>query len=77
MAGYLHKTLKLRHDCADVVQFTIEVDVLADDSWVVYDHIEVPAGTEIVHRFPEGYSAHWVRVKANRTCRADAVLIYE
>jgi hypothetical protein len=77
MAGYLHKTLKLRHDCADVVQFTIEVDVLADDSWVVYDHFEVPAGTEIVHRFPEGYSAHWVRVKANRTCRADAVLIYE
>ncbi|MEF3313035.1 hypothetical protein PV433_29530 [Paenibacillus sp. GYB004] len=77
MAGYVHKTLKLRHDSRHAVQFSLEVDVLADGSWVGYDQIEVPAGTEIVHRFPDGYSAHWVRVKAYSACRADAVFIYE
>ena len=28
------------------------------------------------HEFPDGFSAHWVRVKANKACRATVYFVY-
>jgi hypothetical protein len=55
----------------------VEVDVLADGSWLKYGGLEVPAGQSITHRFPDGFSAHWVRVTADRTGKATAWFEYE
>jgi hypothetical protein len=30
-----------------------------------------------VHKFPEGFSAYWVRTQVDRPCHATAMLSYE
>jgi len=37
----------------------------------------VPPGETARHEFPEGYSAHWVRLIADRPCTATATFAYE
>jgi len=77
MTGYDKKTLKLSHDSTIFVQATIEVDFLATGKWEVYQTVEIPAGQTFTHEFPAGYSAHWVRVRIDRECRATAEFTYE
>ena len=77
MTGFDQKRLELSHDADRPVEFTIEVDFLKDGTWVTYDKIAVPPGGMVVHRFPDGFAAHWVRFRANRPCRATAWLTYQ
>jgi hypothetical protein len=76
MTGFDKKVLHLRHQAAESVTFTVEVDFLGTGDWATYASIEVPAGGYVPHVFPEGYSAHWVRVVSNRDCTATAYLTY-
>jgi hypothetical protein len=59
------------------VAFTILVDIAADDTWLPYATVHVPAGQVVRHDFPGGYSAHWVRLKADRPCKATAMFDYQ
>jgi len=77
MTGYDRKTLTLAHDASTSVAFTVEVDFVRNGTWCTYQVMEVPAGRALVHRFPDGYSAHWVRLRADRDCRATARFAYE
>ena len=77
MTGFDRKRIVLSHDADGPVEFTIEVDFLKDGTWVTYQKIAVPNGQKVVHEFPDGFSAHWLRVRAARSCRATAWLIYE
>lgn len=77
MTGFDRKTLELSHDLDEPVEFAVEVDFAATGDWHVYDRIVVPSGEKAVHHFPDGYAAHWVRVRANRNCTATAWFIYE
>jgi len=77
MAGYDRKQLVLCHDGHEEIAFTILVDVAADNTWFPYATIRVPPGETVAHVFPWGYSAHWVRLKADRACRASAVFVYD
>jgi hypothetical protein len=75
MTGYDQKTLELSadQDCT----ITVEVDV---DHWTgfhTYKSFEVKAGEKLVHEFPQGFAAHWVRVTSNRDVQATAWFIYE
>jgi len=76
MFGYDHKVLELAHDQLSPVTFTVEVDVAADDTWSVYGRFTVAAGESFKHVFPDGYTAHWVRFKADMGCVATATLTY-
>jgi hypothetical protein len=76
MTNYDKKTVQFSHDAAGPVEFTLEVDV-NHFQWVPYQTITVPAGEKVSHVFPEGYNAHWVRVKANKDCKATATFVYE
>lgn len=76
MTGYDHKTVRLSHDSSEDVEFAIEIDYLADNTWHIYDTIMVPAGQEVIHTFPEGFHAHWVRVKVSLDCKATAWFSY-
>jgi hypothetical protein len=58
------------------VTFTVEVDFAADNSWSEYSRFTVAPGQTLSHVFPDGYSAHWVRVTANADCNATATFIY-
>lgn len=76
MTGYDRKRLELSHDGEGEVLFQVEVDT-DHHGWHPYQAIRVPAGQTVTHAFPEGYSAHWVRFRVDRPCRATAMLTYE
>ena len=67
----------LSHDAEEAVAFTIEVDFVRTGTWFPYDVIRVPAGRTVTHEFENGYSAHWVRLIADRDCKATAQFKYE
>ncbi|HUT33540.1 MAG TPA: hypothetical protein VNE39_08685 [Planctomycetota bacterium] len=77
MTGFDKKTLELSHDAATEVSFTLEVDFLAKGVWRPYQTFKVPAGETVRHEFPAGYSAHWLRLAADKPCSATAWLVYE
>ncbi|NLC59075.1 MAG: hypothetical protein GX774_19750 [Armatimonadetes bacterium] len=76
MTGFDHKLLELSHDAGQPVEFTVEVDFLATGEWSVYRRFTVPAGGSVRHRFPNGYNAHWLRVRASVACTATCLLTY-
>ena len=76
MFGYEQKVLELSHSNAAPVTFTVEVDFAADNSWSEYARFTVASGQTLRHVFPEGYSAHWVRVKSDTTTTATAQFTY-
>jgi hypothetical protein len=76
MFGYERKVLELSHSNAAPVTFTVEVDFAADNSWSEYARFNVAPGVKRQHVFPDGYSAHWVRVKSDTTTMASARFTY-
>lgn len=77
MTGYDRKSLTLVHDAKQAVEFTIEMDFLADGMWHRYARLSVQPGEPLRYKFPAGYGAHWVRLKASVPCKATATLEYE
>ncbi|MCK4999617.1 MAG: hypothetical protein KAS23_08780, partial [Anaerohalosphaera sp.] len=75
MTGYDKKTLELTADKDTMV--TVEVDIDHQTGWHVYKSFKLKAGRTKTHVFPEGFSAHWIRVRADRDCRATAWFRYE
>jgi len=76
MTGFDHKVLHLSHEADGPVAFSVEVDFLGDGTWKPYEVFTVPAGGYAHHEFPAGFSAHWVRMTADREARASAYLHY-
>lgn len=76
MTGFEHKVLHLAHEDAEAVSFEVEIDFLGNGTWKKYASIEVAAGGYAHHVFPTGFSAHWVRIIPQGSCRASAHFIY-
>lgn len=76
MLGFDKKSAHFYHDSAHPVTFTVEVDIVGDGEWKPYQRITVPAGDYSHHEFPDAFSAHWLRVTADRDCAATAFFIY-
>ena len=76
MAGYRTKSIALSHGSAQTVMFDIEADIDGNNHWCPYAQIAVKSGKTLTHRFPAGYSAHWVRVKSDRDTTATVLLNY-
>lgn len=74
MTGYDKKKVQLTSD--KDAEFTLEVD-FDHSGWHTYQKIKVPAGKTIVHQFPEGFNAHWIRLVSNQNGKATAWFIYE
>ncbi|TDE13359.1 hypothetical protein [Dyadobacter psychrotolerans] len=74
MTGYDQKKVTFSSD-KDAV-FTIEID-FGHNGWNKYQQIKVPAGKEVVHVFPKGFNAHWVRVTSDKDSKATAWFKYE
>jgi len=77
MTGYDRKTLTLSHDAKRPVEFTVEVDFYASGQWHEYQRLTVSPGQLFTYVFPDGYSAHWVRIIPKRNCFATAQFRYE
>jgi len=76
MTGFDKKTLHLAHQSDQPVDFTIEIDFLGDGDWHPFRTTRVPPGGYRHIEFPDGFSAHWVRVRTGAGCRATAYFTY-
>jgi len=77
MAGYDRKRVDLSHDAPGPVNVHIELDPAGDGQWFPYATLAVPAGEQTAHEFPGRFSAHWVRLVADKPCTATATFTYE
>ena len=77
MTGYDHKSLQLSHDSATPISFRVEVDITGTGKWVSYKEFSVAPSQTFQYRFPEAFTAYWVRVSADHDCRAMAIFRYE
>ena len=74
MYGYDRKELTLTSSAPATI--TVEVDLLADNTWSTYQTFSLGAGETVTHVFPTGYHAHWVRVKSSAATTATARFTY-
>jgi hypothetical protein len=73
MTGFENKVLHLKVKEGSV-GVDIEVDFLGNGEWSHYERVNV-AGYAY-HVFPQGFSAHWVRLVPQSKCTATAEFIY-
>jgi hypothetical protein len=59
------------------VTFTLEVDRKGDNHWEVYKTIQLTANGYGYHIFPGGFTATWIRVKADKDCKASAFFHFQ
>jgi hypothetical protein len=76
VAGYRTKSLALSHQSKQAVTCAIEVDFAADGKWSEYAKLRVEPGKTAIHKFPPGYSAHWVRLRLDHAAKATATFTY-
>lgn len=74
MYGYDKKQLTLTSTKDTTI--TVEVDFMADNTWSIYQTFKLAAGKPLTHVFPEGFHAHWVRVKSSAAATATAQFNY-
>jgi hypothetical protein len=74
MTGYDRKRLILKADKA--VEITLEVNV-DHHGYHKYLTWELKPNELIEYQFPKGYSAHWVRLVADRDSTVSATFIYD
>jgi hypothetical protein len=72
LTGFDKKVLHLKTDKPASVR--LEIDFLGNGSWELYETIRV-AGYRY-HVFPEGFSAHWIRLVPESGCTATAEFIF-
>ncbi len=70
--GYRHARLALSHDLDEPVSVTLEADAAAIGRFGAYRTWTVQPGETLEAELPDGFSAHWVRVKPDRDCHLKA-----
>jgi hypothetical protein len=74
---YDDKKLILYHDAEVPVWFTIEVEPIGHGTWMTYKSFEVPRNEHFQYNFPDGFQARWIRMTADRNCKATAWFEYD
>jgi hypothetical protein len=74
MTGFDQKCIHIHAD--KPAGFTIEVDYMGHGVFKPYLKLKTGEGNYVQHTFPNGFSAHWVRVVADTDCIATAQLHY-
>ncbi len=73
MTGFDRKVLHLRSD--KPAEFEVQVDFLGGE-WVTYETFKTGVEGYRFHAFPNGFSAHWVRIIPKTNCTASAEFMY-
>lgn len=76
MTGYDKKTLTLRTDQDVTVTLWVNISHYLDQK-VAYKEFKLKAGEEVKYTFPEGFSAHWAYLSADKDCMATGQFVYE
>ena len=76
MTGFDRKVIHLVNDGKAPATVEIEVDPLGDGVFRTYRSIDVPPGGYVHHEFPDGFAAHWLRLRALRAGTLTAEIVY-
>ena len=76
MTGYDKKTLTLKADRDVTVTLWLSVSHYLKEK-VKSKEFVLKAGEEMTYVFPEGFSAHWAYLSADKDCKATAQFLYE
>ena len=76
MTGYDKKTLMLKADKDVQVTLMLHVNHYSDMP-VTFKTFNLKAGEVTNYEFPDGFSAHWAQLKADKDCVATAWFVYE
>ncbi len=76
MTGYDKKSVQLETDKDTEISLFLHINHYLDKP-VLFKTFNVKAGEKLTYEFPEGFSAHWIQVKADTDCKATAWFVYE
>ena len=76
MTGFDHKSIHLYHDSDETVEYTLQTDFMGNGDFKIYKKITVKPDEYIHYEFPDSYSAHWLRLSADKACNATAIITY-
>ena len=76
MYGFDKKSLHLWHNSLSDISFNIEVDVIGNGKFMLYGKKIVKNGEYLHYEFPDGFNARWIRLTADKNCKATAWFIY-
>jgi hypothetical protein len=77
MTGFDKKTVKLSHNSDQTITITLQVDIDGAGTWVEYKSFNVPANQTIQYKFPDRFSAYWVRAESDKDAKATVMFKYE
>ena len=66
MTAYDRKIVSITASVASKI--TLEVDVDGTGVWMPYRKFSVIPDEDVIHEFPEGFSAYWVRAISDTDC---------
>ncbi len=73
LMGYRHVSLKLSHDQKEPVSFMIDVDFEGGGTYGCWKTFTVEPGEGQTFEFPEGFAAHWVKIRPSADCHCSAI----
>lgn len=73
---YDKKTLIIKHQSAEAVQFKIEIDPTGDGIWMDYGTVNVKPGQKTTVQLPDGYIGRWIRFTSDKPTKATTWLVY-
>ena len=77
MTGYDRKNVTLSHEGPTAATLSIQVDISGDGNWKTYRTFKLKPGQPMDHRFPDAFTAYWVRVVSDHDTVATATFVYE
>jgi hypothetical protein len=79
VTGYDQKVLELGFNAGDSeeLNITAQIDIHGDGTWVDYQTFSLKNGGTHTHRFPDAFSAYWIRFVSDKDATATATLTYE
>ncbi len=72
--GFERKALHLIADRSTGIE--LQIDFLGNGTWVKYDRINLTGGDYKFVGFPDGFSAHWVRLVPSGACKMTAEFMF-
>lgn len=76
MTGFDQKVVHLTTSGTTATTIGIEIDFMGTQEWQPYLDIDIAPGGYAHHIFPAGFSAHWVRLVADRATTMTAQFVY-
>ena len=73
MTGYDKKKVELNSNRDVTISLEIDFD---HNGWYLYKTFEVTPRKTVVHQFPDGYSAHWIRAIVDKDTKATVQFLY-